>query len=56
MKALIYSIIVIVLSIVVWLHWGGFSNDQATLILALADIFLITAIFGNHNQKTSVKE
>ena len=44
MKALIYSIIVLALSAIVWLHWGGFSNDMGTLIIMLLDVFFITVI------------
>lgn len=55
MKALIYSLIVIALTIPVWLHWGGFNNDLGTLILALVDVFIINIIVDNH-KKSPVKE
>lgn len=52
MKQAIYSIIVIALSIIVWLHWGGLSNDMGTLIIALADVFALTVITDNTPKKS----
>lgn len=54
MKQAIYSIIVIALSIIVWLHWGGLSNDMGTFVLMLADAFILTVIADNTRKK--VKE
>ena len=54
MKQAIYSIIVLALSIIVWLHWGGLSNDMGTFILMLADAFILTVIADNTRKK--VKE
>lgn len=54
MKQAIYSIIVIALSIIVWLHWGGLSNDMGTFIIMLADTFILTVIADNTRKK--VKE
>ncbi len=54
MKQAIYSIIVIALSIIVWLHWGGLSNDMGTFIIMLADAFILTVIADNTRKK--VKE
>ena len=47
MKQVIISIVIIAISIIVWLHWGGFHNDLGTLIIALADVFFITVILDN---------
>ena len=55
MKALIYSLIVIALTIPVWLHWGGFHNDLGTLILALADAFIINVIVDNRKKSPAKK-
>lgn len=52
MKQAIYSIIVLALSIIVWLHWGGLSNDMGTLIIALADVFAFTVIADNSPKKS----
>ena len=52
MKALIYSIIVLALSVIVWLQWGGLTNDLGTLIIALADVFIINVIVDNFGKKT----
>lgn len=52
MKQAIYSIIVIALSIIVWLHWGGFSNDMGTLVIALADVFALTVVADNSPKKS----
>ena len=58
MKQAIYSIIVLALSIIVWLHWGGLSNDMGTLIIMLADAFILTVIADNAGKKSekNVKE
>lgn len=58
MKQAIYSIIVIALSIIVWLHWGGLSNDMGTFILMMADVFILTVIADNTHEKSekNVKE
>ena len=56
MKQAIISIIVIALSILVWLHWGGLSNDLGTLIIALADVLFITIIVDKHGKKSTAKE
>lgn len=55
MKTFIYSLIVIALTIPVWLHWGGFHNDLGTLILALADVFIINVIVDNHKKAPAKK-
>ena len=52
MKQAIYSIIVLALSIIVWLHWGGLSNDMGTLIIMLADAFILTVIADNTRKKS----
>lgn len=58
MKQAIYSIIVLALSIIVWLHWGGLSNDMGTFIIMLADAFILTVIADNTRKKSekNVKE
>ena len=37
--------IIIVLSAIIWLHWGGLSNDMGTLVIAAADALIATAIY-----------
>ena len=44
MKQAVISVIIFTLSIIVWLHWGGLSNDMGTLIIALADVFALTVV------------
>lgn len=56
MKQAIISIIVIALSLIVWLHWGGLTNDFGTLIIALADTFILTAITDTEKSEKIVKE
>lgn len=52
MKQVIMLIIVLALSIIVWLHWGGLSNDMGTLIIALADVFALTVVADNSPKKS----
>lgn len=52
MKQVIISIVIIALSIVIWLHWGGLSNDLGTLIIALADVFALTVVADNSPKKS----
>lgn len=52
MKQAIISVIILALSIIVWLHWGGLSNDMGTLIIALADVFALTVITDNSPKKS----
>jgi len=54
MKQAIISVIILALSIIVWLHWGGLSNDMGTFIIMLADAFILTVIADNTRKK--VKE
>ena len=56
MKQAIYSIIVIALSIIVWLHWGGLSNDMGTFIIMLADAFILTVIADNTRKKVEIPD
>ena len=56
MKVFIYSLIVLVLSVALWLHWGGLSNDIGTLIIALSDVLFITIIVDKHAKKSTAKE
>lgn len=51
MKQAILSILVLFLSIIVWLHWGGLSNDMGTLIIMIADAFILTVIADNTDKK-----
>lgn len=51
MKHIIYSIIVLALSIIVWLHWGGLSNDMGTFIIMLSDAFALTVIADKAHEK-----
>lgn len=52
MKQAVISVIIFALSIIVWLHWGGLSNDMGTLIIALADVFILTVIADNSPKKS----
>ena len=52
MKQAIISVIIIALSNIVWLQWGGFSNDMGTLIIALADVFVLTVVADNSPKKS----
>lgn len=52
MKQAIISVIILAISIIVWLHWGGLSNDMGTLIIALADVFALTVITDNTPKKS----
>lgn len=45
MSRFITYAIIFALSIIVWLHWGGFSNDMGTLVIATADALIATAIY-----------
>jgi hypothetical protein len=58
MRHIIYSVIVLALSAIVWLHWGGLSNDMGTFIIMLADAFALTVIADKAHEKNqkSVKE
>ena len=53
--SIILSLIVIALSVIVWLHWGGLSNDYGTLLVALADTFILTVIADNSPKKSEEK-
>ena len=52
MKQSIISVIVLAFSIIVWLHWGGFSNDMGTFIIAIADAFVLTIITDDTPKKS----
>ena len=52
MKRAVISVIIFTLSIIVWLHWGGLSNDIGTLIIALADVFALTVVADNSPKKS----
>ena len=52
MKQAVISVIILALSIIVWLHWGGLSNDMGTLIIALADVFALTVVADNTPKKS----
>lgn len=52
MKQAVISVIIFALSIIVWLHWGGLSNDMGTLIIALADVFALTVVADNTPKKS----
>ena len=45
MSRFITYAIIFALSVIVWLHWGGLSNDMGTLIIATADALIATAIY-----------
>jgi len=51
MKQAVISVIIIALSIIVWLHWGGLSNDMGTLVIALADVFALVVVADNSPKK-----
>ena len=50
MKTLAHTLIVIAFSVLIWLHWGGFSNGVGTIILGLADAFIISIILDNRKK------
>ena len=52
MKQAVISVIILAFSVIVWLHWGGFSNNMGTLIIALADVFAFTVIADNFPKKS----
>ena len=52
----IISILVIAFSLIVWQHWGGFSNDIGTLVIAIADTFILTVIADNAPKKEKEKK
>jgi len=52
MKQAVISVLILALSIIVWLHWGGLSNDMGTLIIALADVFILNVVAGNSPKKS----
>ena len=52
MKQAVISVIIIALSIIVWLHWGGLSNDMGTLVIALADVFALIVVADNSPKKS----
>lgn len=54
MKRTIFSILAVVLSVIVWLHWGGLSNGMGTFIVASAAFLVISAI--NEKSEKKVKE
>ena len=58
MSRFITYAIIFALSIIVWLHWGGLSNDMGTFIIMLADAFILTVIADNTRKKSekNVKE
>lgn len=51
MKHIIYSVIVLALSVIVWLHWGGLSNDMGAFIIMLSDVFALTVIADKAHEK-----
>lgn len=55
MKQIIISVIIIAISVIVWIHWGSFSNDLGTLIIALADVFALTVVADNSPKKSEEK-
>ena len=56
MKQAVISVIIIALSIIVWLHWGGLSNDMGTLVIALADVFALVVVADNSPKKVKKSE
>lgn len=54
MKRTIFSILAVVLSVIVWLHWGGLSNGMGTFIVATAAFLALSAI--NEKSEEKVKE
>lgn len=52
MKQAIISVIVLAFSIIVWLHWGGFSNDMGTFIIAIADALALSIITDDTPKKS----
>lgn len=51
MKHIITSGIVVILSAIVWLKWGGLSCDLGGLVLLLADIAVISISVGKFREE-----
>lgn len=55
MKRLILSVIVLVISAIVWVHWGGFSNPFGGLVIALFDALILACMAGKSEKKVEKK-
>ena len=55
MKKIILSLAIIALTIILWLHWGGISNDFGTFILALSAVFALNVVDTECSEKKSEK-
>ena len=57
MKHIISTIVIIALSVIVWLKWGGIHNDMGTLVILMADTFAFTVMASNrHDEKVKKSE
>ena len=36
------KILLLIAIILIWIYWGGFSNEMGTLVMSLSAIFLLT--------------
>ena len=55
MKRFILSVIVLVISAIIWLHWGGFSNPFGGLVIALFDTLILACMAGKSERKVEKK-
>ena len=51
-KILAYSAVLAPI-VLIWLHWGGFSNDMGTLVLSLAAAFACTVVGDKMHEKSA---
>lgn len=58
MKKIILSLVIIVLSIITWLHWGGLSSGMGSMLVVSSGFILLDAVNEKINEKSdeSVKE
>ena len=55
MKKIILSLAIIALTIILWFHWGGISNDFGTFVLALSAVFALNVVDTECSEKKSEK-
>lgn len=55
MKRFILSAVVLAISAIVWVHWGGFSNPFGGLVIALFDTLILACMAGKSERKVEKK-
>lgn len=55
MKRFILSAVVLIISAIVWVHWGGFSNSFGGLVIALFDTLILACMAGKSERKVEKK-